>query len=171
MEKFKHSGKISLGLSEITHPQGCSGWAKSRSSYLETPNNPAYIFFILGNEQGAIQIIQPTSCFFLGLSWAFPLTNPFPGPTGVLCPLSNLILFLDFPRPESTLPCHHFCFYCTCLNIEAPPLAHLDFYCTCPNFLSRHLVSTVHVLGRGISPPPPSNNTVPSWELEYPGYP
>lgn len=156
MEKFKHSGKISLGLSEITHPQGCSGWAKSRSSYLETPNNPAYIFFILGNEQGAIQIIQPTSCFFSGLelgppfnqslSWTHRGSVPpiqsdsFPrfSKAGVHPSMSPFLLLLHMPEYRSTSSCpSRLLLYMSKLSVTSS-----GFYCACAwqrNFSSSSL--------------------------------
>lgn len=151
-----------LGWREIIHPRGYRGWAGSSSNFLETSDNPPCFFLVLHNEQGVPQTIQPTSRFLLGSHWALPLTNPFPGPTRVSCPLSNLILSPDFSRLGSASLYHLLAFSSHASSRSSSPVP-----CWLLRILLCHLVSTVHVLSRGVFSPPPSHNLVSrfSWLL------
>lgn len=52
----------------------------------EITDNPPCMSLFFRNEQAALQTIQPSSSSFASFCWAFPLTNPFSGPSGVPCP-------------------------------------------------------------------------------------
>lgn len=131
-----------LELREIIWSWGHRRQAGSSSSFPQLLLNPPYIFFILGNDQGATKTTGPKLLTLPELEQALPLTNPFVGTTKALCPLSNpyissfshscMLPFLLLLHTRKSRNISHCVILTSIVHIKNFGEHHLVLLCMCP---------------------------------------